>query len=248
MLNLGRIRLEARRLLDGEGDNFWADKELNDWANDACNLMLAISQAFEQVYRFSTVVGQQEYPMPTVVGLLKPPIKLYNNTQRDLTQTDQDLAQDGSGTRACPYEFYVRWLTGKTVNEQTDGSLTIANVDTTNPSASRMVVGLNPVPDAVYPITVPYYARHFTMRSDLDVPTIPPEHHDGIVAYVVSKGKAKEQAFAESDRFKQVFNEHATKLRDRNISKGIAGKFPRAKTDEDERSGYFGEMTVYEAT
>jgi len=246
MLNLGQMRLEAQRASDGVGDSFWSTPEWNDWLNEAATLMTVIASAYQQTMQFNTVAGQQEYPLPMRVGQILPGVKLlHGGVQRDLDTCSADDAQDGTSTQSVPNEYYLRGYTHKTVNQQTDGSLTLATI-----KEPRLVFGLSPVPDAAYTITLPYYARHYIMRADIDIPVIPPEHRRGLVAYAVSMAKQKEQAFAEADRFMAIFNEHAGKLRDRMIMRGKSG-FPKAKTDEDDpraNKGNFGHMTVYEAT
>lgn len=250
MMNLGRMRLEAQRASDGVGDSFWSTQEWNDWLNEGALLMTVIANSYQQVHQISTVSGQQEYPLPMKVGQVLQGIKILNGgNQRELELCSADDAQEGSSTLATPNEYYLRGYTGKAVNHQTDGSLTVSNAVLAEPNGARLVLGLSPVPDSVYVITLPYYARHYTMRADMDVPSIPPEHHRGIVSYAVAMAKQKEQAMAESDRFMGNFHEHASKLRDRMIMRGQSG-FPRAKTDEDDpraNRGGVGSMIVYEA-
>lgn len=247
-MNLAQLRLEVRRALDGEGDNFWSDGEINDWLNEAAQTMVSIAQAYQLVHQFTTVANQQEYPLPPYVDEIFN-VKIFNNTQRTLEKcsvTDIEVQEGGQRT-GIPYNFYVNYIAGQVADQQSDGSLTINQVDRQDPTEARLVLGLHPVPDSAKTITIYYYGRHFVMHGDRDTPVIPPEFQRGLVAYAAALGKEKDSAFPEADRYMTKFGEYATKLRDKMISRGIEQGFPAAKI-RDEEGGGFGQVTVYEAS
>ena len=70
-MNLGTIRSEVREELQETTAELWTDAELDQYANDGCILIQKLLEWYEDTANILSVVGQQDYSMPSNMMTLK---------------------------------------------------------------------------------------------------------------------------------------------------------------------------------
>lgn len=222
-MNLGQLRREVRRILQEPTASLWDDSELNDYLNEAAAVMTADSMPLQAVTTLNSVVGQQEYELPGDMDEIFAVGYQVGNVFQDLLPCNPQVGTQDSRYTGTPSRFYVRAQTAQTMNRLSTGLMDIDPIDSQNGNRTSMVIGLNPAPsEADRQIVIQYYANHFRMTNDLDVPVIPLFAQRGLIAYAVAQAKYKEQAYAEIGQvYMPIFAEFSQKLKVKNMDRGI---------------------------
>ncbi len=222
-MNRGQLRREVRRILQEPEAALWEDDELNDYLNEAAAVMTADCMPLQAVATLTTTSGQQEYELPSDVDEIFAIGYQVGNVFQDLTPCNPQVGTQDSRYLGVPSQFYVRSLTAHKMNRLSTGLMDIDPVNDQNGNAVTMMLGLNPAPsESDKQVVIQYYANHFRMTNDLDIPVIPLFAQRGLIAYAVAQAKYKEQAYAEIGQvYMPIFNEFTQKLRTKNMDRGI---------------------------
>ena len=231
-MNLGQMRLEVRRAIAELAADLWSDSEINDWLNEGAKIMVSNAQNIQAMHQFTTVAGTQEYSLPDDIDELFA-ATYYNNGIIQLAPADARNIQQGTNFTGISRWFYTRTSTAQTSGQGASG-ITLGTVDAANPRLPHLVLGLYPIPAAATQVTVFYYSRHYTMRTDGSVPAVPPEFRRGIIAYATALAKEKEMAYGEADRKRKEFQEFADRLREKMVTDCQDIAFPTVRTDDDQ--------------
>lgn len=225
-MNLGQLRREVRRILQEPTEtsvSLWEDSELNDYLNEAAVIMCAEAQPIQDVRVLTSVQGQQEYPLDDDIKEIFSISYQYSNGLVPLCPTNPSVGSEDSRYLGLPSHFYVRAMTPNTNNRTSAGLADVDPINAQNSKQHRMVLGLNPLPQSSgNQIVVHFFASHFKMTSDVDVPVISADCQRGLVAYAVAMAKYKEQAYGEINQiYLPMFQEFTKQLKKKNIDRGI---------------------------
>lgn len=242
-MQLSQMRLEVRRAIDELTEDFWSDDEIDAWLNEGAKVMVSIATPLQSGYQFDTDPGIQEYVLPDEVDEIFAVAINYSGL-RQLRPTLAERVQWSQSYTGIPAEFYTRYLSLKT--QMHDGTgITVDAAGGTN--EQKFVLGLHPIPSGENQVTVSYFAKHYTMTQDTDVPQVPVEFHRGIVNYAIHLAKEKDEAYAEADRNLEKFKNYCDRLRDKMISQGQEMSFPTVVIAEDLDSPADGALVVLPA-
>lgn len=222
-MNLGQLRREVRRILQEPTASLWDDSELNDYLNEAATVMTADCMPLQAVHTFNTVIGQQEYELPADTDEVFAVSYQIGNVFQPLDPTNPGVGTKDARYLGVPDKFYVRAQTAYKMNRGSDGLMDIDPIEPQNGTKTTMIIGLNPTPsEADKQVVIQYYANHFRMANDLDIPVIPLFAQRGMIAYAVAQAKYKEQAYAEIGQvYMPIFNDFTKKLKVKNMDRGI---------------------------
>lgn len=222
-MNLGQLRREVRRILQEPTAALWEDDELNDYLNEAATVMTADCQPLQAVTALTSVSGQQEYILPEDTDEVFAVSYQISNVLSPLEPGNPRLGSEASKFLGIPAQFYVRAQTNQIMQRSSDGLLDLDPVNVDKPTSVRKVLGLNPVPSETgKQIAIQFYANHYRMKTDLDIPVIPLFAQRGLIAYAVAQAKYKEQGYAEIGQvYMPIFNDFTKKLRTKNLDRGI---------------------------
>lgn len=235
-MNRGAMRREVRRFLGEPVADLWSDAEINDWLNEGAVLMCAESESLQAFYKKQTTANQQEYELPKNCDTVYS-VKYFVSDLYDLIQTDA-TSQIGDRTSGKPSHYYLRQYVNQTAGQASDGNLTLTDLGD-SPNDTGSVIGFIDTPSAsTHYFIVLYFAKHYLMTADADVPVIPYEFRRGIIAYATAMGKMKEEAYGEAnDIYLPMFESFKNKLKRKMTHRGIT-QFPKTKiVDETRRSG-----------
>lgn len=186
-----------------------------------CQLLVATKQ-------ISSVQGQQEYALPDDLDEVEN-VVFWNGTLLRNIPVSQAQVQNGCQTQGIPVAFYLRFMTMQFMNQGANSDIAITEI---NPGARKpkRVIGLFPIPSMTgQNITVTYYQRHYPLQQSLDEFAIPDEFMRGVVAYAQAKGKEKESAYQEADKFMATFKDYSQRLSEKWQNQGQEVAFPRMK-------------------
>lgn len=242
MLNRGQMRLEVRRAVGEltESTSLYTDAELNDWLNEAAVVMTSIAQPFESFFSFtcslqpgSSSAYLAEYPLPETVDEIFAVSYSDGGRQVPLKRADNIT---GIRIEGQPSHFYTRYLSKQTAELRDTGIV----VQPIKPDGkARMVLGIYPAPSSAYVMTVSYYARHFAMDSDFEVPIIPPEYRRGLIKYVEALAREKDDDVDLANVCRTHFGNFADQLKSRVANQGQEVELPCATiVDDDVFDGY----------
>lgn len=225
-MNRGQLRKEVRRILQEPSEttaSLWTDEEINDWLNEAAVVMTSEASPIQDICVINSVHGQQEYPLPPQVNEIFSVSYQYGNGLQPLTPVNPRIGSENSRYLGVPAHFYVRAFTPNTNNRTSSGLADVDPIDPQNSKAHSMVLGLSPLPQASSnQIVIHFYAEHFRMSNDADVPIIPVDCQRGLIAYAVAMAKQKEQAYGEITQvYMPQFTDFVGKLKKKNIDRGI---------------------------
>lgn len=127
----------------------------------------------------------------------------------------------GDATLALP-EDYARWIdfydteTNEHPVELTQGEYDAAEVLSGRPGAYVVIgeeITLYPVPDAAYGLSLRYWRLPQDMSADGDVPEIPPQYHNLLVAYAMQRAYARENDYTASRFWREEWEAGMLKMR-----------------------------------
>ena len=244
-MNRGQLRKEVRRILQEPLEttaSLWTDEELNDYLNEAAVVMTSEAQPIQDVCVLLSVQGQQEYPLPPQVHEIYSISFQHGNSLQPLTPVNPRVGSEYSRYLGIPCSFYVRAMTPNLNNRATTGLADVDPIDSQNSKVHSMVLGLSPLPQSTgNQIVIQFYADHFVMTNDLDVPIIPVDCQRGLIAYAVAIAKQKEQAYGEiTTVYMPQFQEFMSRLKKKNIDRGIQmrGRHKAYVPDQSPRDEY----------
>lgn len=250
-MNLAQMRLEVRRALDELTADFWTDNEINDWLNEGVRTMCQIAQPLQYIHQFttqlrpgSTTEYAQEYALPEDIDEVYGVSLLSSGALYELMLGDSRRIQLGTKISGTPDQYYIRYLAKQKADHVSTGGLSLSDVIRDDSTAVRPILGLFPVPNSALTVNVCYYSKHFIMTANNDVCAIPYEFQRGPICFAIAKGKEKDAAFAEADRYMDQFQQYASNLRDKMIHRGQQVAFPRVR-DCDGDAQALGYMKVY---
>lgn len=222
-MNLGQLRREVRRILQEPTKDLWEDDELNDYLNEAATVMTADCQPLQAVASLSSVTGQQEYLLPSDVDEVFAVGYQIGNVFVQLEPTNPRIATQDARYLGIPNKFWVRAATNVSLNRGSDGLLDVDPINPQNQNKTGKMLGLSATPSETgKQIVIQYYANHFRMTNDLDIPVIPVFAMRGLIAYAVSIAKQKEQDYAAISKvYMPIYQDFTAKLRKKNVDRGI---------------------------
>ena len=178
---------ECRRLLHDANGNFYTDSELTDYINDGRTRMVRDTGCL-RTYQTSTVAANQEIiltsALPNGVNTLDI-INLnliWGNTRIAL----QYLPFTDFNARLRYYQNYI----GRPIAYSMYGQTSIY---------------LGPVPDQTYTIELDTIILPTALTTSSPTETIPSPYTTPVAFYACYKAKHKEQAFGESEIFRQEY-------------------------------------------
>ena len=231
-MNLAAMRLEVRRGLNEATADLFADSEINDWLNEAAKVMCELAQPMQAFWQKTLTASQQEYELPGDFDEIFS-VKLTNSSNiEDLSPIEAGDAQFGAFGTGTPSRYYLRYLTTQRADQTASGIIL------TNIASTQTVIGFYPAPSSALTVTVYYHPSHYKMQTDASVPWVPVQFRRGLVSYAIARGKEKERAYQEADRFQGQFVQFAEKLRDKMITRGQGAFFPKVRSagDDDYRA------------
>jgi len=227
-MNRGQLRTQVRLILQEPAEttnSLWTDSEINDYLNEAAEVICADVQPIQAVELLTSTAGVQEYLLPDTVKEVFAVSYLSGNNLIPLNPTNPHYATEDTPYRGIPDLYYTRAYTRKTANRATDGTMDLDDV-TATANEHRIVLGLVPAPSATgAQIVAQTYSKHYTMSSDSDNPIIPIESQRAIIAYAVAMAKQKEQAYAEiTTVYMPMFKDFKDQLKKKMIDRGVQAR------------------------
>lgn len=224
--------MQVRIGLDGITDQFWTDDEIISWLNEGAQLMCSLAQLLVGAVQIDSTQNVQEYVLPEDCDEVDA-VSYNNGTLLRMGLTQQNRAQVSNRVTGTPTRFYMRIGTFQFMNHGGPGAsssseIALSNIPQGPGRKPRKVLGLYPIPSASgQTITVIYYQKHYQMLQDNDEPAVPEEFQRGWLDFAIAKGKTKESAYAESDKFMASFKDYAQRLTEKWQNQGQESAFPR---------------------
>ena len=178
---------ECRRLLHDANGNFYSDSELTDYINDGRSRLVRDTGCL-RTYQTSSVSANQEIILTSTLPSGTNTLDIINlnliwgNTRISL----QYLAFTDFNARLRYYQNYIGRPIAYTMYGQTS-------------------IYLGPVPDQTYSIELDTVVLPTNLSTSSPTETIPSPYTSPVAFYACYKAKHKEQAYGESEIFKQEY-------------------------------------------
>jgi len=178
---------ECRRLLHDANANFYTDSELTDYINDGRTRMVRDTGCL-RTYQTSTVAANQEIILTSSLPNGTNTLDIINlnliwgNTRIAL----QYMAFTDFNSRLRYYQNYI----GRPIAYSMYGQTSIY---------------LGPVPDQTYTIELDTIVLPTALSTSSPTETLPAPYTSPVAFYACYKAKHKEQAFGESEIFRQEY-------------------------------------------
>src|SRR3984957_1817356 len=230
-MNLGQLRFALRRDIGELNPRLWTNAELNDWLNEAAQVMSAECECFQRTIQAMWNPNYfynngQEMVLPNDF-LAAIDVKWLQGSLFDQEPSNFWDDQGNALVKGTPFRYYIK----QGVDELTPQGPTSPNIP---PSPLPATPGVGDQPTAVFglypqpsqgqgPLTIFYLARHPQMTNDAQTPKIPIEFHRGLVEYAKVFAKESEGAIDEADRALKKYSDFKERLKERNSFNMITG-------------------------
>lgn len=228
-MNLRQAILQVRYGLDELDEQYWSDVEIKGWLNEGAQLMCSLGQLLQNAITIRSVSGKQEYSLPDDLDEIEC-VGYDNGTMLKTVPVSQAMVQVGNRFSGNPTGFYVRQFTTQYQNQGGGSDSSEIEITEIEPGSNkpRKVLGLWPIPSASnQQIFVSYFQRHPVLIGDNEEFAIPDEFARGPVDFATAKAKAKEEAYAEHDKYMSSFKDYAQRCKEKWANAGHEVGFPR---------------------
>lgn len=204
----GVISVRARL---GENVAFkWSNENIIADLNESAKRMCSIAQNVNAYFEPALAANAQETWLPTIADTITA-VGYYQGQLFQLAPVNENDVKWGGFSGSTPSYFYVRTDTRVLTPQVALGQISYTTIP--NQIDPVTVIGTWPVTAEATVLNVWCTIFHPVMRNPIDPCSIPDRFKDAWTAFAIGRGKEKESAYQEADRFFQLHDKGTEEFR-----------------------------------